>query len=328
MLSNEVKKEIVHLHNTGMSYRKIGEKFSKTKKAIEKVIKRYNKPLKKRGRKRIIDKNDRRRIRSYIMTKNMAKEKVTCIDIKHHLNLKANRMTIFRELKTMNYNYGKLPHKWKLNVSQKLNRAEFCKYHFTCNTDWNKVCFTDEKRFSLVGCDSYYSWFYGNQKPENVRKVLRAPSLMIWGIITSNGLLSYKVLDGYQNSDKYIETLNTIALPMANLNIGSDFIYQQDNCPCHASKKTKNWLNNEQINFIKWPTYSPDLNLIENTWAMLSKHVYKNGSARNLSDLKSKIYDAVLYLNTEKRHETVNLFSSMRRRLCEVIWRRGDKIPY
>jgi hypothetical protein len=41
------------------------------------------------------------------------------------------------------------------------------------------------------------------------------------------------------------------------------FIFMQDNAPAHRSKFIQRNLQIRQIAYIKWPPYSPDLNLIE-----------------------------------------------------------------
>ena len=36
-----------------------------------------------------------------------------------------------------------------------------------------------------------------------------------------------------------------------------------------------NWRDENQVNFLKWPSNSPDLNIIENVWAYLQDKLYE-----------------------------------------------------
>jgi len=46
--------------------------------------------------------------------------------------------------------------------------------------------------------------------------------------------------------------------------------------PCHCSKKVKKFLSDNNIAVLKWPDNSPDLNPIENLWALIKKELQKS----------------------------------------------------
>jgi transposase len=48
----------------------------------------------------------------------------------------------------------------------------------------------------------------------------------------------------------------------------------QDKAPIHASYLVKNWFSDNAILVLKWPPYSPDLNLIEHALARLKETVH------------------------------------------------------
>ncbi|PKB93572.1 hypothetical protein RhiirA5_240797, partial [Rhizophagus irregularis] len=73
-----------------------------------------------------------------------------------------------------------------------------------------------------------------------------------------------------------------------------------------------------------WPSNSPDLNPIENLWAIIKSKVEKR-MPKNISELEEFMVE-----EWENIPETVliNLSKSMRRRCELIIENNGERIPY
>ena len=71
-------------------------------------------------------------------------------------------------------------------------------------------------------------------------------SVMVCGCIGPNGVARLVVCDRSIDSDYYNEILQKNLKPSVEKIYGDQdypFIFQQDNAPCHASKKTLDYLN-------------------------------------------------------------------------------------
>ncbi len=92
---------------------------------------------------------------------------------------------------------------------------------------------------------------------------------------------------GTANSDLFIYWLQTFLLPV--LKKGQVVI--MDNCSIHKSLKVKELIESVGCRLIYLPPYSPDLNPIENYWAVMKKNIKK--IRNNFEDILDAI-DATL----------------------------------
>ena len=144
------------------------------------------------------------------------------------------------------------------------------------------------------------------------KKDFQVSSLMVWAMVMPNGFLYYEIMNGKQKSTNYINIIKTKALPIIKVNIKDNYMFQQDNCQ---------YINQRQsgVALLDWPPYSPDQNIIENIWAMLSADVYDRGSIKNLKKLANRIEDSISDLNETKVMKVLELNNSMLSRLCSVL---------
>ena len=87
---------------------------------------------------------------------------------------------------------------------------------------------------------------------------------------------------------------------LIRLNISNIANLAQDNCPIHISSSVRQCYETNDINIIDWPSKSPDINIVENIWKMISDIVYDGSQPKNIKDLRQKVHVAATIINNEK----------------------------
>uniref|UniRef100_A0A1X7T832 Tc1-like transposase DDE domain-containing protein n=1 Tax=Amphimedon queenslandica TaxID=400682 RepID=A0A1X7T832_AMPQE len=101
------------------------------------------------------------------------------------------------------------------------------------------------------------------------------------------------------NSAGFIEVLENELIPYTQ-HLNPSQRLMQDNDPKHSSKKVKEWLEANKINWWKTPPESPDLNPIENLWHELKEYVRRVVQPQRKEELVKGIMDCWETVNRRK----------------------------
>ena len=108
----------------------------------------------------------------------------------------------------------------------------------------------------------------------------------------------------------------------------SDYYFQQENCIVHVSKKSLNFFKSAKIKILEWPSMTPDMNIQENIWQIISDLVYDQKQYENIESLWLSIEKAVEAINTRNKETIKSIYDNFNRRLLKIIENKGNAIPY
>lgn len=179
-----------------------------------------------------------------------------------------------------------------LNKANLKDRRAFAKRHIEWDvSDWNLIIFSDEADLFPVKCGKEYVRLREGEKLVDVVPVRagykKNLTVKVWGSISSLGVGPLIRYEKTMNASKYINLLNRHLLrfypELEDTRMEEEveaeqlppFCFMQDNSTSHTAKIVQNWGLENDVNFLKWPSNSPDLNIIENIWAYIQDRLYE-----------------------------------------------------
>ena len=149
-------------------------------------------------------------------------------------------------------------------------------------------------------------------------------NIMVWGAISVKGQIVFHSFRRTTNGPYYGEILEENVNAEARKKFGHRWRLQQDNDPKHTSRVAKDFLQQEVLETIDWPSNSPDANPIENLWPILGRRVEERHSS-NIDEL-----DRFLKKEWQKIDKSllIHMIGSMKTRPMTLIESKRKRISY
>jgi hypothetical protein len=225
--------------------------------------------------------------------------------------------------------------KCPINERNRQKRLDFANFWLVDGQDTlGNVMWTDETRIQSNPIHRRVKvWARTGTQQKNLPVQTKLHSggigLMFWGCISKHGRGPLLAIDGTLNGIKYIEVLRNELLPeieYARETFGANFKLMQDNAPAHRAKVVKDFLAANDIEFLEWPPYSPDLNPIENVWQWV-KHKLETEYA--ICRTEDELFDRTTSIWEQLTPELCSAFcSDYAKRLEAVIAANGMHTKY
>ena len=229
------------------------------------------------------------------------------------------------------YNLSKLPKKPFISSINQEKRLIWSKNLIEKPSDfWDNIVWSDE---TMVRSNPQHKDLFVKVRKGEIRQknLVNAKSqnegvrVMFWGCFSKHEMGPLVAVDGILNGEKYKELLEKHLLPIFE-NSDRQLIFMQDNAPIHKSKLVTEFLADHGIPTIELPAQSPDLNPIENIWAILkAKRARQKSTPKTRRDLIDQMTE--LWANFEIDFRQ-NLSNSLPKRLSEVIKNKGKQTTY
>lgn len=155
----------------------------------------------------------------------------------------------------------------------------------------SSIWFSDEKIFDCNDHGQVFQWAPDRKSVKSRGRAKFSPRVHVWGMI-GVGIRELVFLPEGKNLDAYGYKLHVLQRCLAPTweRHGSRATFMQDGARVHTAGACLRYLSNKGIPVLgNWPPRSPDLNPIENMWAIVQQEVSKKYTPKDIPQLKNAI---------------------------------------
>jgi transposase len=230
--------------------------------------------------------------------------------------------TVYRRLKERSGKSMKsVPQKFFLssvNITKRKKWARSIK-----GEDFSRWIFSDETKFTVGGRKRKAFEFEGESLSDV--KFAHPVSQQVWACMSRSGPGEMEFIDGILTGIMYKAILKKkLHLAARKLFPTGAWKFQQDNDPKHTSRVVKDWLEENNVELVEWPSQSPDMNVQENLHNIWKDRVDALHPTTR-QDLRKKIKKVFYEMTAE---DTRPLVDSMRQRVESLRKAKGGHTKY
>jgi len=279
------------------------------------------------GRPRKIDKRDQQKIIAEVLEDRFATGEEIRKKVKlNNVSERTVRREITRSGEFTNQLAAKKPF---ISATNKKRRLKWCLDHQHWSVRrWKRVLFSDESPYVLRFNRRRRVWRRPGEKYLAAclkGTVKHDKKIMVWGCFAAHGVGRLYRVQGILEQFQYAHIIDHEMMPSAqNLFPRGEWIFQEDNDPKHTSHMCQYLLETLGVIRLAWPAQSPDLNPIENLWAILDQRL-KDRVCNSEEELFACLQEGWAALPVDI---LTKLAESMPNRIAAVIATRGGPTKY
>lgn len=193
--------------------------------------------------------------------------------------------------------------------------------------------FTDESTFYNAIYKRNYRLTEDMDRDQFRMRKTRLFKVNVYGFITRNGFRMFR-LEGNLNKDKFYDLINRNSiLEYADSMVSGQLHFLQDNTRVHEFPEAVNlsirdYVENSGKVFVEFPRYSPDLNIIENVWAILKKKLSYSLTSQPVNN-EAELWARLVFLQDEfNESDFSKYFRNYPNRLRKCIELEGKLTKY